>query len=85
MSRSGRRSVNRAAVAHRDELLAARYARYRAMGAFTTAEAPRKERHERREEVDRLRDLLSSGRAVVPADPARPATGADAAPTEERP
>jgi len=71
-----------------EELVAARYARYRAMGAFTTAEAPRKERHERRRVVDRLRDLLSSGRTVVaPTEPVRPATpaAADPAPPEERP
>ncbi len=68
-----------------DELLHRRYARYRAMGAFQTAEAPRTVRHERRRVVDRLRDLLSSGRTVVPAAPARPAASPDSAPTEDRP
>ncbi len=69
-----------------DDLLERRYARYRAMGAFATAEAPRKERHERRRVVDRLRDLLSSGRTVVDAPPAvRPAIDAAPVPTEDRP
>ncbi|MFN8619478.1 MAG: acetyl-CoA carboxylase carboxyltransferase subunit alpha [Chloroflexota bacterium] len=71
-----------------DELLEARYARYRAMGAFTTSEAPRKERHERRRMVDRLRDLLSSGRTVVAVPTATPTTtpgAADAARPEEQP
>jgi len=71
-----------------DELVDARYARYRAMGAFTTAEAPRKERHERRRMIDRLRDLLSSGRTVVPpTDTDRPAIPGtvDPAPHEEQP
>lgn len=48
-----------------DALLEARYARYRAMGAFTAAEAPGRERRERRRVVDRIRDLLDSGRAVL--------------------
>jgi len=73
-----------------DELVDARYARYRAMGAFTTAEAPRKERHERRRVIDRLRDLLSSGRTVVvPVDPEpdRPAIAGTVqpAPQEDHP
>jgi acetyl-CoA carboxylase carboxyl transferase alpha subunit len=51
-----------------DELVVRRYARYRRMGAFATAEAPRRERRERRRVVDRIRDLLSSGRAVVGGD-----------------
>jgi acetyl-CoA carboxylase carboxyl transferase subunit alpha len=67
-----------------DELLEARYARYRAMGAFTTAEAPRKERHERRRMVDRLRDLLSSGRTVVAA-PQDASTASPGAPEAARP
>jgi acetyl-CoA carboxylase carboxyl transferase subunit alpha len=64
-----------------DELVAARYARYRGMGAFTTAEAPRHERRERRRVVDRIRDLLSSGRTVVATGDTRRAAppGADAA------
>jgi acetyl-CoA carboxylase alpha subunit len=67
-----------------DELVAARYARYRGMGAFTTAEAPRKERHERRRVVDRLRDLLSSGRAVVDVPAAaRPSSPSADAPKDE--
>jgi hypothetical protein len=53
---------------HPDELVAARYARYRRMGAFARAEAPRSERRARRRMVDRIRDLLSSGRAVVGGD-----------------
>jgi acetyl-CoA carboxylase carboxyl transferase subunit alpha len=59
-----------------DELVAERYARYRAIGAFTTAEAPRRERHERRRMIDRLRDLLSSGRTVVGGDAATTVAGA---------
>jgi acetyl-CoA carboxylase carboxyl transferase subunit alpha len=48
-----------------DALLEARYARYRAMGAFAATEAPVRERRERRRVVDRIRDLLDSGRAVL--------------------
>jgi acetyl-CoA carboxylase carboxyl transferase subunit alpha len=48
-----------------DALLEARYARYRGMGAFAATEAPVRERRERRRVVDRIRDLLDSGRAVL--------------------
>jgi acetyl-CoA carboxylase carboxyl transferase subunit alpha len=47
------------------QLVEARYERYRAMGAFTAAEAPVRERRERRRVVDRIRALLDSGRAVL--------------------
>jgi acetyl-CoA carboxylase carboxyl transferase alpha subunit len=53
-------------VRDRGELLDARYARYRAFGAFAATEAPVRERRERRRMVDRIRELLSSGRTVVP-------------------
>jgi acetyl-CoA carboxylase carboxyl transferase subunit alpha len=49
-----------------DALVEARYARYREMGAFTTAELPVRERRERRRVVDRIRALLDSGRPVLP-------------------
>jgi acetyl-CoA carboxylase carboxyl transferase subunit alpha len=48
-----------------DELLEARYDRYRHMGAFTTTEEPRRVRQERRRLTDRIRSVLSSGRAVL--------------------
>jgi acetyl-CoA carboxylase carboxyl transferase subunit alpha len=48
-----------------EELVAERYARYRRMGAFAAAEAPRLERRERRRMLDRVRELLSSGRTVL--------------------
>jgi acetyl-CoA carboxylase carboxyl transferase alpha subunit len=47
------------------DLVEARYRRYRAMGAFSAAEAPGRERRERRRVVDRIRNLLDSGRAVL--------------------
>jgi acetyl-CoA carboxylase carboxyl transferase subunit alpha len=62
----------------RTELVDARYARYRAMGAFTTTELPVRERRERRRVVDRLRNLLDSGRpvlAVGSGDRLRPGIG----------
>jgi acetyl-CoA carboxylase carboxyl transferase alpha subunit len=48
-----------------DHLVAARYARYRRMGAFTATGVTKRERRERRRMVDRIRDLLNSGRAVM--------------------
>jgi acetyl-CoA carboxylase carboxyl transferase subunit alpha len=55
------------ALVHRDpdELVRARYARYRAFGAFTTTDLPVRERRERQNIVERLRALLDSGRTVV--------------------
>jgi acetyl-CoA carboxylase carboxyl transferase subunit alpha len=55
-------------LVHKDleALLAARYARYRDYGAFTTADLPVRERRERQNLVDRLRTLLDSGRTVMP-------------------
>jgi acetyl-CoA carboxylase carboxyl transferase alpha subunit len=47
-----------------DELLEARYARYRAMGAFTSTEAPRRERREPRHLTNRIRGLLGSARTA---------------------
>jgi acetyl-CoA carboxylase carboxyl transferase subunit alpha len=47
------------------DLVAERYARYRAMGDFTAAEAPRRERREHRRMSRRIRELLSSGRTVL--------------------
>jgi acetyl-CoA carboxylase carboxyl transferase alpha subunit len=64
-----------------DELLEARYARYRRMGAFTASEEPRRLRRERRRLTDRIRGVLSSGRAVLgvgDGGPLRPDVGADA-------
>jgi acetyl-CoA carboxylase carboxyl transferase subunit alpha len=46
-------------------LLEARYARYRDMGAFTTAELPVRERRERVGVVERIRTLLNSGDRVL--------------------
>jgi len=48
-----------------DELVKARYARYREYGAFTTKEMPVRERRERQNFVDRLRALLDSGSTVL--------------------
>jgi acetyl-CoA carboxylase carboxyl transferase alpha subunit len=56
------------------ELVDARYARYRGMGAFTTTELPRRERRERRRVVDRLRALLDSGRPVLAVGSGAPLT-----------
>ena len=56
------------------ELVGARYARYRAMGAFTTTELPVRERRERRRVVDRLRALLDSGRPVLAVGSGAPLT-----------
>ncbi len=48
-----------------DDLVQARYARYRDYGAFTTKDLPVRERRERQNWVDRLRALLDSGQRVV--------------------
>ncbi len=48
-----------------DELVRARYARYRNYGAFTTKDLPVRERRERQNWVDRLRTLLDSGQRVM--------------------
>ena len=48
-----------------DALIAARYARYRDFGAFTTKDMPVRERRERQNWVDRLRDMFDSGQRVV--------------------
>ena len=56
------------------ELVEARYARYRGIGAFTTAELPVRERRERRRVVDRLRALLDSGRPVLAVGSGAPLT-----------
>jgi len=48
-----------------DDLVRARYARYRDFGAFTTTDLPVRERRERQNIVDRLRALLDSGRTVL--------------------
>jgi acetyl-CoA carboxylase carboxyl transferase alpha subunit len=48
-----------------DELVEARYERYRRMGAFATSEESRAVRRERRRLADRIRGVLSSGRAVL--------------------
>lgn len=48
-----------------DDLLEARYDRYRQMGAYTTTEEPRRVRRERRRLADRIRSVLRSGRAVL--------------------
>jgi acetyl-CoA carboxylase carboxyl transferase alpha subunit len=59
-----------------DALIGARYARYRAFGAFTTADLPVRERRERQNLIDRLRARLDSGRPILsvgeggPLDPA---------------
>jgi acetyl-CoA carboxylase carboxyl transferase subunit alpha len=47
------------------EVVFERYDRYRRTGAFSTTEEPRRERRERRRVSDRIRELLSSGRAVL--------------------
>jgi hypothetical protein len=62
------------ALVHRDldELVAARYARYRAFGAFTTADLPSRERRERQNWVDRLRTLLDSGQRVLSVGEGQP-------------
>ncbi|MEA2621157.1 MAG: acetyl-CoA carboxylase carboxyl transferase subunit alpha [Chloroflexota bacterium] len=64
-----------------DELLEARYERYRQIGAFTTTEEPRSVRRERRRLTDRIRGVLSSGRAVLGVGdglPLRPEAADDA-------
>jgi acetyl-CoA carboxylase carboxyl transferase alpha subunit len=58
-----------------DELVEARYARYRSYGAFTTKDLPVRERRERQNFFERLRTLMDSGRAVLSvggADPLDP-------------
>ena len=70
------------------ELVEARYARYRAMGAFTTTELPVRERRERRRVVDRLRALLDSGRPVLAVGSGArltPGIGDEPDPSPERP
>jgi acetyl-CoA carboxylase carboxyl transferase alpha subunit len=48
-----------------DDLVEARYQRYRRMGAFISAGVPRQVRRERQRLTDRIRSLLSSGRTVL--------------------
>ena len=48
-----------------DDLVEARYARYRRMGAFIASGVPRQVRRERQRLTDRIRNLLSSGRTVL--------------------
>ena len=62
------------ALVHQDleALVEARYARYRAFGAFTTADLPVRERRERQNLVERLRALLDSGRPVISVGEGQP-------------
>jgi hypothetical protein len=63
-----------------DDLVRARYQRYRDYGAFTTKEMPVRERRERQNWVDRLRALLDSGQRVVgvgEGEPLAPAAADD--------
>ena len=63
------------------ELLDARYARYRKMGAFMAAGVPQQVRRERQRLTDRIRNLLSSGRTVLgvgEGGPLRPQAADDA-------
>ena len=58
-----------------DELVDARYARYRVIGAFTDVSPRQAPRRERRRVSDRIRDMLGSGRSamgVPEASPLRP-------------
>jgi acetyl-CoA carboxylase carboxyl transferase alpha subunit len=76
------------ALLHRDldELLRARYARYREFGAFTTKDLPVRERRERQNFVDRLRALLDSGQHVVDVgegEPLAPEAADDEEPADE--
>jgi hypothetical protein len=48
-----------------DDLVRARYTRYRDYGAFTTKDLPVRERRERQNWVDRLRALMNSGQSVL--------------------
>ena len=48
-----------------DELVDARYARYRGIGAFTDVSPPPPPRRERRRVSDRIRDMLGSGRSAI--------------------
>jgi acetyl-CoA carboxylase carboxyl transferase alpha subunit len=48
-----------------NDLVEARYQRYRRMGAFISAGVPRQVRRERQRLTDRIRSLLSSGRTVL--------------------
>ncbi len=61
-----------------DELLEARYQRYRELGAFTEAGAARPARPERARLADRLRKVLGTGRGILSTElgPLRP-TAAD--------
>ena len=59
-----------------DDLVQARYARYRGYGAFTTKEMPVRERRERQNIVDRLRTLWESGRVLSIGEGERLAPGA---------
>lgn len=59
-----------------DDLVKARYARYRGYGAFTTKEMPVRERRERQNIVDRLRTLWESGRVLSVGEGERLAPGA---------
>jgi acetyl-CoA carboxylase carboxyl transferase alpha subunit len=75
-------------LAHQDldALIRARYARYRAFGAFTTADLPVRERRERQNLIERLRARLDSGRPVLSVgggQPLDPAAAGDAAVSRE--
>jgi acetyl-CoA carboxylase carboxyl transferase alpha subunit len=48
-----------------DDVVEARYQRYRRMGAFVSAGVPRQVRRERQRLTERIRNLLSSGRTVL--------------------
>jgi len=48
-----------------DDLVEARYQRYRRMGAFVSTGVPRQVRRERQRLTERIRTLLSSGRTVL--------------------
>ncbi len=48
-----------------DEVVEARYQRYRRMGAFVSTGVPRQVRRERQRLTERIRNLLSSGRTVL--------------------
>jgi acetyl-CoA carboxylase carboxyl transferase alpha subunit len=48
-----------------DDVVEARYQRYRRMGAFVSSGVPHQVRRERQRLTDRLRNLLSSGRTVL--------------------
>jgi len=48
-----------------DDVVEARYQRYRRMGAFVSSGVPRQVRRERQRLTERIRNLLSSGRTVL--------------------